>query len=182
MLAVHLTRVLAALAVEDRANRAVDTADGLVCNVVYTVDCCLGCVTNCVLCTTDTSGGYVVGTVEAGGENIAGCAEETADWTVDGREDTCTILTCHVAARVAASTLAVHLTGVLAIHLARVLAIYLARVLAGVLAIHLAGVLTAHHVHFTVRHLFLRNTAIFFYAHWKKPGIYEKLVYLNGDV
>ena len=75
MLTVHLAgvaaRVLAVLAVEHRADGAVDAADRLVGNAVHAVDSRLGCVTDRVLRAADTRGGDVVGTVEAGRENIA---------------------------------------------------------------------------------------------------------------
>ncbi len=169
MLAVHLAgvaaRVLAVLAVEHRADGTVDAADRLVGNVVHAVDRRLGRVTDRVLRAADTRGGDVVGTVEAGGENIARRAEETADGAVDGRQDARAVLARHVlAARLA--TLAVRLARRLTVRLAVHLAGRLAGVLAGVLAGGLAGVLA-------VRHLFLRITAIFF-THIAKAGDLQK--------
>ena len=122
MLAVHLAgvaaRVLAVLAVEHRADGAVDTADRLVGNAVHAVDRRLGRVTDSVLRAGNTRGGNVVGTVEAGGENIARRAKEAANGAVDGRQNSRTVLARHVAAGVSATTLAVRLAGVLAVHLA----------------------------------------------------------------
>ena len=173
MLAVVAAGVLAALAVEHRADGTVNAVDSLRRNTVDAADRRAGRITDSVLRALDARRGDVVGTVEAGGENIASRAEETADGAVDRGQDARAVLARHVlAARTAA--LAVGLTGVLAVRLAvrlagrlaGVLTVDLAGRLAGVLAGSLAGVLA-------VRHLFLRITAIFF-THIIKAGDLQK--------
>ena len=142
-----LARVLAAL--ERTAQGRVDTVCRLVTHTVHAVDGRLNRVTHCVLRTLRTRRRNVVDGVEARGRNVARRADKAADGAVDGAEHTAALARHVLAAGLAA----------LAGHLARVLAVDLAARLAGVLAVGLAGRLAGV---LAIRHLFLRNAAIFF--------------------